>query len=224
MWSRAQKKDYWFLSTQYLENFIIKSLMSSPQLLMHLSFTSTILNSSFQSSFWTRLTMFMSFLNQLLPPLKTWRIQYLFIWLMWTQELFKVFIFGILLARLDRILPSCRYLHLIHGNEIASHSLYYWILQGLVGKEAWRVQFPVNTQRIEMISRKRQGEKVHSQGRVLGDRSVLYKYLNPNLFALATTSYDSIAKCELSFCCNEWLLCLCSQLLRDSFIHKVLFA
>ncbi|CAG0898332.1 unnamed protein product [Darwinula stevensoni] len=70
--------------------------------------------------------------------------------------------------------------------------------KGLVGKEAWRVHFPVNTQRIEMISKKRQGEKVHSQGRVLGDRSVLYKYLNPNLFALATTSYDSIAKYSLN--------------------------
>ena len=29
-------------------------------------------------------------------------------------------------------------------------------------------------------------EHVHSQGRVLGDRSVLYKYLNPNLVAVVT--------------------------------------
>ena len=29
-------------------------------------------------------------------------------------------------------------------------------------------------------------EHVHSQGRVLGDRSVLYKYLNPNLVVVTT--------------------------------------
>ena len=29
-------------------------------------------------------------------------------------------------------------------------------------------------------------EHVHSQGKVLGDRRVLYKYLNPNLVAVAT--------------------------------------
>lgn len=31
-------------------------------------------------------------------------------------------------------------------------------------------------------------EHVHSQGRVLGDRSVLYKYSNPNLVAIAALS------------------------------------
>jgi len=29
-------------------------------------------------------------------------------------------------------------------------------------------------------------EHVHSQGKVLGDRRVLYKYLNPNLIAVGT--------------------------------------
>jgi hypothetical protein len=35
---------------------------------------------------------------------------------------------------------------------------------------------------------KRLGEHVHSPGRVLGDRRVLYKYLNPNLMAVVTRS------------------------------------
>ncbi len=34
-------------------------------------------------------------------------------------------------------------------------------------------------------------EKVHSQGKVLGDRSVLYKYSNPNLVALAAVTAHS---------------------------------
>ena len=43
-------------------------------------------------------------------------------------------------------------------------------------------------------------EHVHSQGRVLGDRSVLYKYLNPNLVAIVTEGEDAGAK--------GWLLIL----------------
>ena len=40
-------------------------------------------------------------------------------------------------------------------------------------------------------------EHVHSQGRVLGDRSVLYKYLNPNLVAIVTEGEDAGAKGRL---------------------------
>lgn len=37
---------------------------------------------------------------------------------------------------------------------------------------------------------KRPNEHVHSQGRVLGDRNVLYKYVNPNLVAVCWESLD----------------------------------
>lgn len=37
-------------------------------------------------------------------------------------------------------------------------------------------------------------EHVHSQGRVLGDRSVLYKYSNPNLVAAAIQNADESGK------------------------------
>ncbi|KAK4877332.1 hypothetical protein RN001_009838 [Aquatica leii] len=41
-------------------------------------------------------------------------------------------------------------------------------------------------------------ERIHSQGRVLADRSVLYKYVNPNLLAIATLMDDPIHKHVLS--------------------------
>ena len=41
---------------------------------------------------------------------------------------------------------------------------------------------------VYLIVFKRLGEHVHSPGRVLGDRRVLYKYLNPNLMAVVTRS------------------------------------
>lgn len=40
-------------------------------------------------------------------------------------------------------------------------------------------------------------ERVHSQGRVMPDRSVLYKYINPNLVAVFTLAKDDVHKCNL---------------------------
>ncbi|XP_019944740.2 ER membrane protein complex subunit 1 [Paralichthys olivaceus] len=54
----------------------------------------------------------------------------------------------------------------------------------------WEVFVPTEVQRIVSIKGKRPNEHVHSQGRVMGDRSVLYKYLNPNLLAVVTESTD----------------------------------
>ncbi|KAI3357283.1 hypothetical protein L3Q82_015736 [Scortum barcoo] len=54
----------------------------------------------------------------------------------------------------------------------------------------WEVVIPTEVQRIVSIKGKRPNEHVHSQGRVMGDRSVLYKYLNPNLLAVVTESTD----------------------------------
>ena len=34
-------------------------------------------------------------------------------------------------------------------------------------------------------------DRVHSHGKVLGDRSVLYKYLNPNMISVVTEGVDS---------------------------------
>uniref|UniRef100_A0A7N8X973 ER membrane protein complex subunit 1 n=1 Tax=Mastacembelus armatus TaxID=205130 RepID=A0A7N8X973_9TELE len=54
----------------------------------------------------------------------------------------------------------------------------------------WEVIIPTEVQRIVSVKGKRPNEHVHSQGRVMGDRSVLYKYLNPNLLAVVTESTD----------------------------------
>ncbi|KAK9515548.1 hypothetical protein VZT92_026184 [Zoarces viviparus] len=54
----------------------------------------------------------------------------------------------------------------------------------------WEVVMPTEVQKIVSIKGKRPNEHVHSQGRVMGDRSVLYKYLNPNLLAVVTESTD----------------------------------
>jgi hypothetical protein len=47
------------------------------------------------------------------------------------------------------------------------------------------------------VASKSPAERVHSQGRVLADRSVMYKYLNPNLVAVITHSTDPVHKREL---------------------------
>uniref|UniRef100_A0A4W5P6Z7 ER membrane protein complex subunit 1 n=1 Tax=Hucho hucho TaxID=62062 RepID=A0A4W5P6Z7_9TELE len=55
----------------------------------------------------------------------------------------------------------------------------------------WEVVLPTDVQKIVAVNGKRPNEHVHSQGRVMGDRSVLYKYLNPNLLAVVTESTDT---------------------------------
>ncbi|XP_027196145.2 ER membrane protein complex subunit 1 [Dermatophagoides pteronyssinus] len=57
----------------------------------------------------------------------------------------------------------------------------------------WQFRLPHETNKLISIKSifKRPHEMVHSQGRVLGDRNVLYKYLNPNLVAILVESLDS---------------------------------
>ncbi|KAJ8866551.1 hypothetical protein PR048_032410 [Dryococelus australis] len=63
----------------------------------------------------------------------------------------------------------------------------------LVATPVWTVKL---VDKITAIVGKSPLERVHSQGRVLGDRSVLYKYINPNLVAVVTESTDPVHKCE----------------------------
>ncbi|KAJ8021770.1 ER membrane protein complex subunit 1 [Holothuria leucospilota] len=65
-------------------------------------------------------------------------------------------------------------------------------------EEVWHVQLPSLLQRITHVVSKRPTEEVHSQGRVLGDRTVLYKYLNPNLVVVISEGEDATAKSHVT--------------------------
>lgn len=55
----------------------------------------------------------------------------------------------------------------------------------IVPKMVW--QFPLDeSEKIVNLAIKRIDEEVHSPARVLGDRGILYKYINPNLLAIMT--------------------------------------
>ncbi|RLV93163.1 hypothetical protein DV515_00013511 [Chloebia gouldiae] len=88
--------------------------------------------------------------------------------------------------------------------EEIAHSIYFYLVDAEQGKlsgfrlkkdlsteEIWEVAIPTEVQRIVAVKGKRSNEHVHSQGRVMGDRSVLYKSLNPNLLAVVTESTDT---------------------------------
>lgn len=53
-----------------------------------------------------------------------------------------------------------------------------------------------NDHQLVAVAGKNPLEHVHSQGRVLVDRSVLYKYINPNLVTVVTQATDPTHKCE----------------------------
>ncbi|KAI8816687.1 uncharacterized protein EV422DRAFT_571446 [Fimicolochytrium jonesii] len=63
---------------------------------------------------------------------------------------------------------------------------------------AWKIQFPPG-EKIAAIGNPPKVENIASVGRVLGDRSVLYKYLNPNLLALATLKQTGTNASDPSF-------------------------
>ncbi|KAJ8320425.1 hypothetical protein KUTeg_002012 [Tegillarca granosa] len=66
----------------------------------------------------------------------------------------------------------------------------------LVSNKVWTVNLQKKQQTITGIYGKRAVEHVHSQGRVLGDRSVLYKYLNPNLIVVVTEGEDTTSSSQ----------------------------
>ncbi|CAH1996992.1 unnamed protein product [Acanthoscelides obtectus] len=61
---------------------------------------------------------------------------------------------------------------------------------------SWELQ--LQPAKLVAVKTKHPNERVHSQGRVLPDRSVYYKYVNPNLIAVATVSDDPVHKHVLS--------------------------
>lgn len=72
----------------------------------------------------------------------------------------------------------------------------YCTLQEFVAEELWTVNLGQDAHQITNIVGKRTNEHVHSQGVVLGDRNVLYKYINPNLIAVTTEDLNSQGKGE----------------------------
>ncbi|XP_050436738.1 ER membrane protein complex subunit 1 isoform X2 [Adelges cooleyi] len=64
-------------------------------------------------------------------------------------------------------------------------------------KEVWKINFSSPT-RVIAIGSKDAMEHVHSQGRVMSDRSVLYKYINPNMVAVLTLTPDTTHKSVLT--------------------------
>ncbi|XP_002054888.3 ER membrane protein complex subunit 1 isoform X1 [Drosophila virilis] len=71
-------------------------------------------------------------------------------------------------------------------------------------------------QQIIKVASKNPIEHVHSQGRVLGDRSVLYKYINPNLVAFVTQAPDAAHKSVL----NLYLIDVVSGSVIFSMTHR----
>lgn len=72
----------------------------------------------------------------------------------------------------------------------------YRLKKDLSLMQVWDVN--LGPRQLVAVSTRPMSERVHSQGRVLHDRSVHYKYVNPNLIALATLSDDPVHKHVLS--------------------------
>ncbi|XP_052082314.1 ER membrane protein complex subunit 1-like isoform X2 [Mytilus californianus] len=74
----------------------------------------------------------------------------------------------------------------------------YRVSKDLKGEKVWNVNLQKKQQIIKDVVFKRYNEHVHSQGRVLGDRSVLYKYINPNLAVVVAEGEDTSSSSQKS--------------------------
>ncbi|KTW26078.1 hypothetical protein T552_02971 [Pneumocystis carinii B80] len=81
------------------------------------------------------------------------------------------------LENLSNIYFSTRNLNTLEG--------YFLDFKNLYASITWTIDFPLS-ESIISLSFKNKNEKIASIGRVLGDRSVLYKYLNSHFLAVAT--------------------------------------
>jgi len=81
---------------------------------------------------------------------------------------------------------------LLHGFALAAHG------DELSALPTWTINLHTDTQTITNVMIKSIHEHVHSQGIVLGDRSVLYKYLNPNLIVITAEGEDPTTKSFLN--------------------------
>lgn len=94
----------------------------------------------------------------------------------------------------------------------------YYVQEQLRVIPIWEVDLggADQSQRVISVAGKSVHEHVHSQGRVLSDRSVLYKYINPNLVAVSTLGLHSIHKSVL----NVYLIDVVSGAVVFSMTHK----
>ncbi|KAK0181962.1 hypothetical protein PV327_000139 [Microctonus hyperodae] len=110
--------------------------------------------------------------------------------------------------------------YLFTGDEetgvLSGFSLAYSTSSELIAHKVWELVLSPKNQKITHIASKNPLEHVHSQGRVLGDRSVLYKYVNPNLVVIVTEGVGNIHKNTM----NLYLLDVVSGSMIFSLVHK----
>ncbi|KOC59525.1 ER membrane protein complex subunit 1, partial [Habropoda laboriosa] len=99
---------------------------------------------------------------------------------------------------------------------LSGFSLSYSTAHELIAHKVWELLLSPKNQRITHVVSKSPIERVHSQGRVLSDRSVLYKYINPNLVAIVTEGVGYTHKNTL----NLYLLDVVSGAMIFSIMHK----
>ncbi|XP_011303674.1 ER membrane protein complex subunit 1 isoform X2 [Fopius arisanus] len=99
---------------------------------------------------------------------------------------------------------------------VAGFSLGYSTPEELIAHKVWELVLAPKNQKITHVVSKSPIERVHSQGRVLGDRSVLYKYINPNLVAVVTQGVGNTLKNTMTL----YLLDVVSGAMIFSIVHK----
>lgn len=84
----------------------------------------------------------------------------------------------------------------VSNGQLQGYNLFYSTPEKIALNKVWNVH--LGPSQLVAFSTRPLSERVHSQGRVLPDRSVYYKYINPNMIAIATVTDDPMHKHVLS--------------------------
>ncbi|KAI9029669.1 hypothetical protein CLU79DRAFT_735346 [Phycomyces nitens] len=89
-----------------------------------------------------------------------------------------------------KFIPTFYFTHQSKQGDFRGFQITEGYRGSLTASPVWTLGFPQGEE-VVAISSRQPDEKVASLGRVLGNRNVLYKYLNPHMFAIITTIPES---------------------------------
>ncbi|KAJ7555394.1 hypothetical protein O6H91_05G035400 [Diphasiastrum complanatum] len=85
----------------------------------------------------------------------------------------------------------------------------------------WSVVFPSDSEAIATTATRNSDEVVHTQAKVLGDRNVLFKYLNKNIVFVTTVAPGPSSKVGLAAPEDSWLVAYLIDTITGQVLHRV---
>lgn len=88
-------------------------------------------------------------------------------------------------------------------------------------RELWSIVLPKESEKIIATTSRKPNEVVHTQGKVLPDRDVIYKYISKNILFVATTAPKAVDKIGSVTPDESWLIVYLIDTVTGRILHRV---